>query len=177
LLIILISISVESSRFLILSSEPLHSLGLSIGWGSIQEFTIFLHEFLDQVFILNDCWVLLEQELAVLAEDFVASFALEWHVRELFAHSAADFVDQFLLELVLDLVELDVNSWDWLWAHDLLNSLFWDNKIICSLRRVYVLTESIWNWNDSLLTLVHSSWTDISDLSHAHSDWGAVSPD
>jgi hypothetical protein len=173
LLVILISISVESSGLLILSSEPLHSLGLSVGWGSIQELTIFFHEFLDQVFILNDCWVFLKQKLAVLAEDFVASFALEWHVWELFAHSAADFVDQFFLELVLDLVELDVNSWDWLWTHDLLNSLFWNDKIKCfSLSRLVYRLESL--WNDSFLGLVHSSWALIS---HAHSDWGAVSPD
>ena len=35
LLIILISISVEFTRFVVLSSEPLHSLGLSVGCGSI----------------------------------------------------------------------------------------------------------------------------------------------
>jgi hypothetical protein len=124
LLIVLISISVESSGFFILFSEPLHSLGLSVSWGSVQELTIFLHEFFNQVFILNDCWIFLKQKLAVLAEDFVASFALEWHIWELFAHGAADFIDQLLLKLILDLVELDVNSWDWLWTHDLLNCLF-----------------------------------------------------
>jgi hypothetical protein len=171
-LIILISISVESSGLFVLSSEPLHSLCLSVGWGSVQLLTIFLHEFLDQVFILDGSWVFLKQKLAVLAEDFVASFALEWHVWELLAHCAADFVDQLLLELVLDLVELDVNSWDWLWAHDLLNSLFWNDKVKCFSRRVFRL-ESFWNDN-LFLGLVESSWTSIS---HAHSDWGAVSPD
>jgi hypothetical protein len=60
LLIILISISVESARLLILSSKPLHSLSLSVDWGSVQELTIFLHEFLDQVFILDDSWVFLK---------------------------------------------------------------------------------------------------------------------
>lgn len=173
LLIILISVSVESSRLFILSSEPLHSLGLSIGWGSVQGFTIFLHEFLDQVFILNDSWVFLKQKLAVLAEDFVASFALKWHVWELFAHDAADLVDQFLLELVLNLVELDVNSWDWLWSHDLLYCFLWNDKVIS-------LSNYVWGfesfWSDNLLGLIHSSWTGIS-ISHAHSDWGAVSSD
>ena len=108
----------------------------------------------------------------MLAENFVASFALEWHVWELFTHNAADFINQLLLELVLDLVELDINSWDWLWTHDLLNCLFWNDKVKCLPRSLYGL-HSVWN-DDRSLGLVKSSWTDISST---HSDWGAVSPD
>jgi hypothetical protein len=77
--------------------------------------------------ILNNCWVLLKKKLAMLTEDLMASFAFEWHVWEFLAHDTADLVYQLLLKLVLDLIKFDVNAWDWLWSHDLLNSLFWDD--------------------------------------------------
>lgn len=173
LLIILIAVSVESSGLILLSSKPLHSLGFSIGWGSIQDFAIFFHKFLDQVFILNNCWVFLKQKLAVLAEDFMASFALKWHVWELFAHGTADFIDQLFLELVLNLVELDINSWNWLWSHDLLNSLLWNNEVESLCDNVWSLILKIVG-SDNFLSLVYPSWADIS---HAHSNWGAVSTD
>ena len=69
----------------------------------------------------------------MLAIDFVAGLTFEWHIWELTAHSARDFVDQFLLELVLNLIKFDVNCWNWLWPHDSLNSLFWDDHQLMSI--------------------------------------------
>jgi hypothetical protein len=61
LLVILITISVESAGFIILLSEPLHSLSFSSCWGSVENFSIFLHELLDQVLVLNNLWIFLEK--------------------------------------------------------------------------------------------------------------------
>ena len=99
----------------------------------------------------------------------MARFALERHVGELLAHHAADLVHQFFLKLVLDLVELNVNCWHWLWAHDLLNRLFWDDKIKSGRHAVRSLGLEL---VDQHWLFRVSSWAHVS---HAHSDWGTVS--
>ena len=43
LLVVLITVSIESAGFIIFPSEPLHSLGLSCGWGSIEHLSILFH--------------------------------------------------------------------------------------------------------------------------------------
>jgi len=185
LLVVLITVSIESARFIIFPSEPLHSLGLSCGWGSIEHLSILFHKLFNHEFILHNGWVLLESELAVLAEDLVTSFAFKWHVWEFLAHSAADFIDQLLLKFVLNLIEFNINSWNWFWTHDLLNCLFWDHEIITLLTNVLGFALILlWNhscyWNHFLnwsschlfLLNVGSSWADVS---HAHSNWGAIS--
>lgn len=185
LLVVLITVSIESAGFVIFPSEPLHSLGLSSSWGSIKHLSILFHELLNHELILHNGWVLLESELAVLAEDLVTGLAFKWHVWEFLAHSAADFIDQLLLKLVLNLIEFNINSWNWLWTHDLLNSLFWDHEIIASLTNVLAFAlillwnnSCYWNhflyWSSSHLFLLNvgSSWADVS---HAHSYWGAIS--
>ena len=180
LLVVLITISIEFAGFITFPSEPLHSLGLSISWGSIEHLSVLFHKLFNQVLILNNGWVLLESELAVLAEDLVASFAFQWHVGELFTHGAADFIDQFLLKFILNLIKFNVNRWNWLWAHDLLNGFLWNNEIKTPLSNVLclplVLLWHQWlNWSccQHLLLNVGSSWTNVS---HAHSHWGAISP-
>lgn len=135
--------------------------------------------------ILHNGWVLLESELAVLAEDFVTGFAFKRHVWEFFAHSAADFIDQFLLKFVLNLIKFNINCWNRLWTHDLLNCLLWDHEIIAPLTNVLCISlillwnhscywDIILNWSSCHLLLLNvgSSWADVS---HTHSYWGAVS--
>jgi hypothetical protein len=97
LLVILITISVESAGLVVFLSEPLHSLGFSCCWRSVENFSVFFHELLDQVLVLDNLRIFLEQELAMLAQDLMASLALQWHVWELFAHDAANLVHKFFL--------------------------------------------------------------------------------
>jgi len=65
----------------------------------------------------------LEMDLAVLAEQLVAAFAFQRFEWELFANDALDFLNHLSLELVLNGIHLDVEGWNWLWSHELLNSL------------------------------------------------------
>lgn len=64
---------------------------------------------------------LLNLELAILAEDLVASLALERHVREVSAHDAFDLISEFPLKLILNLCFFDVNLRDWIGAHELIH--------------------------------------------------------
>lgn len=130
---------------------------------------------------MNDCWVLLEVNLAMLAVDLVTSLAFKWHVWELLASKAADLIDQFSLKLILNFIEFDINRWDRFRAHDLLNSLFWDHKVkplcCCVVWSLILLCDDDGAWvccNGVLLLNVRSSWAYISI---AHSDWGSLSTD
>lgn len=108
------------------SGQPSHGLSSSGIWTSLKLFTGFFHHGLDSGWVvLHELWVLLELDLAVLAEDFVALSAFKWHVWEKSAHNTINFLSQLSLELVLNLIILDINRGYGIWSHNLINSSIW----------------------------------------------------
>ena len=67
--------------------------------------------------------------MAILAEKFVAVFALERFEWELEAHDALDLLYHFALKLILDFVHLNIKRRNWLLTHQLLGSLVRNDKI------------------------------------------------
>lgn len=67
--------------------------------------------------------------LAILAEQFVATFALQWLEGELMANDALDLLDHFELQLVLNFGLLNVKSRDWLHTHVVVDSPLLDHQI------------------------------------------------
>lgn len=70
-----------------------------------------------------------ELKLAVLTKELVAFSALQRRVREVAAHDAGDLLDHLSLQLVLDFVEGDIQLWNRLRAHDLLDDFVGDYHI------------------------------------------------
>jgi len=64
---------------------------------------------------------LVQLDLAILAEEFIALGAFHWFVRELSAHNALNLLNHFPLEFVLDFIHLNVERWDWLRPHHLVD--------------------------------------------------------
>ena len=79
---------------------------------------------------LEHRWAFLQIDLAVLAKYLVAIFAFQWHVWEGTAHHALDLIYQLFLELICDFIFLDVNLWNRLWSHKLVDGSIWENKVI-----------------------------------------------
>lgn len=59
--------------------------------------------------------------LTVFAVEFVAVLALEGLIWELKTYHTFNFLHHFALELILNLVLLDIQLWDWLRSHNSFN--------------------------------------------------------
>ena len=78
---------------------------------------------------------LLELKLAVFAEKLVAAPALKRLEWELTTHGALNFFNHLSLKLILDFVHLNIESWDRLWTHQLLDDFIRDDEIQSLLDR------------------------------------------
>ena len=96
-----------------------------------------------------------ELQLAVLAEQLVAVFALQGLVREVATHDAVDFFRHFSLQFVLDLGHFDVELGNWFGTHNPVDG-FVTNDHVELLGGGLVLIESSVVF--LLLLLSGSSW-------------------
>lgn len=157
------------------SGQPSHGLG-SPGIGtSLELFAGFLHHGLDSGFVLHELGVLLQLDLAVLAEDFVALSALEGHVREKTAHDTPDFFRQLPLELVLNLVVLNVDGRNRIWSHDFINSAIGQHQIVPHLHIKTLLIRTHFLGETLGINDVRSWTSDWAPIGLSHHLWRAVS--
>ena len=70
-------------------------------------------------------WVcsFLKLNLAIFAEKLVARFALKSFIWELLTNYALNLFNHLSLEFILNFIHFNVEGWDWLWSHNLLNCL------------------------------------------------------
>jgi len=158
------------------SGQPSHGLSFPGIWRSLELLTGFFHHGLDSSFVLHKLWVLLELDLAVLTEDFVALSAFKWHIWEKSAHNTSYFFSQFSLKLVLDLIIFNVNRGNWIWSHNFINSSIWQHQVVSHL---HIKTHFICTHFLSEILGINSvrSWTSHwapIRLSNSHL-WGSVS--
>lgn len=156
------------------SGQPSHGLSSSSIWTSLELFTGFFHHGLDSNFILQDFWVFLKLELAVLAEDFVALSAFKWHVWEKSAHNTSNFFSQFSLKLVLNFIIFDINSGNWIRSHNLINSAIWQHQVVSHLhiKALFICTHFL---SETLRINDVRSWTSDWAPLLLPNIWGAVS--
>ena len=72
---------------------------------------------------------LLELDLAMLAEQFVAITALKGLIWEVATHHTEYFFCHLTLQFVLNFVHLNVKLGDWLWPHNSVHGFVTDNHV------------------------------------------------
>ena len=74
----------------------------------------------------------------------------------MFADNTLDFFDHLSLELVLDCLHLDIEGRNWLWTHELLNSLVGRDKIksLIDAETIFFTVHFLEDWVHSSLLVV-----------------------
>jgi hypothetical protein len=116
----------ELNIFLTWSSIELGGTSLSWAWSSRSRSTLSL---IIHGRLLSICHLY----LTILAVYLMGYTAFKWHVRETTTHDTLNLLNQFFLELILDFFFFNVNLWDRIRAHELIDYSIWKYEVKLTL--------------------------------------------
>ena len=101
--------------------------------------------------LIFDSWLtVLNLQLAILTEYLVTTLAFKWHVWKTTAADTLNLLNQFLLKFVLNFLFFDVNWWNGIRAHNLIDNSVRENEVKLVWLRILLLLKldraRVLNW-------------------------------
>lgn len=100
--------------------------------------------------IFDSLLTVLNLQLAILAENLVTTLAFKWHIRKISTANTLNLLNQFLLKFILNFLFFDINLWNGIWAHNLIDNSVREYEVKLVRLRVLLLLKldraRVLNW-------------------------------